>query len=60
MEPNVSTLERAFELVKTGRYLDVGQIKLRLQQEGYAPDQIEGRSLYRQLQAMIRGANHRA
>jgi hypothetical protein len=56
MDPNVTPLERAFQLAKTGQFLDVAGIKLRLKQEGYAQDQIQGRSLYRQLQGIIRGA----
>ena len=60
MEPNVTPLERAFQLAKTGRYVDVGEIKLRLKQEGYAQDQVQARSLNRQLQELIRVAVDRA
>ena len=54
MNPNVSSLERAFQLAKSGRYPDIWQIKLRLKSEGYAQDQVEGRSLLRQLREIIR------
>lgn len=56
MEPNVSTLERAFQLAKTGQYPNIWQIKIRLKSEGYDQDQVEGRSLQRQLRAIIRMA----
>ncbi len=54
MEPNVTSVERAFQLARTGRYSDVEQIRKRLKQEGYAQDQIAGRSLFRQLLEIIR------
>lgn len=56
MEPNVRPIERAFQLAKTGRYVDVGEIKQQLNQEGYSNNQIEGRTLIRQLQEIIRVA----
>jgi hypothetical protein len=59
MEPNVTSVERAFQLARTGQYFDVARIKLKLKEEGYSQDQIARRSLYRQLQAIIRGAIQR-
>jgi hypothetical protein len=57
MEPNVTALERAFQLAKTGRYLDIAHIKQQLNQEGYSHNQIAGRTLIRQLQEIMRGAS---
>jgi hypothetical protein len=57
MKPNVTALERAFQLAKTGRYLDIAHIKQQLNHEGYSPNQIEGRTLIRQLQDIMRGAS---
>ena len=33
VKPNVNTLERAFELARTGEFAKIDQIKTRLQQE---------------------------
>jgi hypothetical protein len=44
MDPNVSTLERAFELAATGRFLTVSEIKLRLHRGGYHHESSTGRS----------------
>ena len=59
MDPNVTALERAFQLAKTGQYLGVVEIKQQLNQEGYSHNQIEGRTLIRQLQEIIRVAIQR-
>ena len=45
MKPNISTLERAFELAATGLFSTVTEIKLRLAREGYQFEQVEGRNL---------------
>jgi hypothetical protein len=52
-------LERAFELARSGDYASVSDIKKQLQKEGYSVAQIIGRSLSRQLQALLRGAQLR-
>lgn len=54
MQSNVTALERAFQLAKTGQYLDVSQIRQRLRFEGYDQGQVEGRSLLLQLRDIIR------
>jgi hypothetical protein len=46
-------------LAKTGQYLGVVEIKQQLNQEGYSHNQIEGRTLIRQLQEIIRVAIQR-
>ena len=53
MEPNVSPIERAFQLAATGRFATVTEIKLRLAAEGYRASQVEGRSLSKQLAETI-------
>jgi hypothetical protein len=53
MDPNVSTLERAFQLAASGRYLKVAEIKLALDREGYRSLLVEGPALTRQLMAAI-------
>jgi hypothetical protein len=53
MDPNVSALERAFQLAATGRYLTVTEIKLHLHKEGYNYEQIEGPVLRDQLKEIM-------
>jgi hypothetical protein len=57
MDHNITALERAFQLAKTGTYPTVQDIKQKLKSEGYAQNQISGPTLYRQLREIIRGAN---
>jgi hypothetical protein len=44
-----TTLERAFELARTGDCLGIAQIRAQLRAEGYSLGQLEGPSLARQL-----------
>ena len=53
MKPNVSPLERAFELAASGRYSTVSEIRLKLMREGYYYEQVEGPELSKQLVAAI-------
>jgi hypothetical protein len=53
MDPNVSTLERAFQLAATGRYLTVTEIKLQLSREGYRHELVNGPALAKQLLAAM-------
>jgi hypothetical protein len=53
MEPNKTALERAFELAQTGRYLEIGEIKLRLHAEGYSTEAVTGPTLYDQLKRLM-------
>lgn len=57
MRPNITALERAFELAKTGRYASSSEIKQVLTREGYGTSQIMGPTLMRQLREII--AAHR-
>lgn len=49
MNPNVSEIERAFQLAKSGAYRSIDEIKKRLAAEGYWGRHITGRVLLRQL-----------
>ena len=53
MEPNKTAIERAFELARTGLFLEVVEIKERLRGEGYFTDTITGPLLYEQLKSLI-------
>jgi hypothetical protein len=53
MEPNISAVERAFQLAASGRYLTVSEIKSTLAREGYRHQLVEGRQLAKQLVAVI-------
>jgi len=53
MQANTTAIERAFELAKSGRYVNVGEIKYRLHVEGYFADAITGTQLCEQLKAII-------
>jgi hypothetical protein len=52
----ITTLERAFQLAKSGRCRSIQEVRLQLSCEGYSPEQITGRALSRQLLALIRAA----
>jgi len=56
MEANLSALERAFRLARSGQVTDVKGIKVQLKREGYDFGQITGSVLIRQLQRVIRAA----
>jgi hypothetical protein len=53
MESNVSALERAFDLARSGKYKTVSDIRLRLKQEGYSDAQLIGPGLQKQLRTII-------
>ena len=56
MDMRLTALERAFELARSGTCSTVSDIVRRLKQEGYSVTQVEGRSLKRQLEGLIRTA----
>lgn len=47
-----TTLERAFELARTGDYVGIAEIRAQLKVEGYSLGQLEGPSLMRQLREL--------
>lgn len=51
-----TAIERAFELARGGRASNVAEIIAVLKREGYYSDQIQGRSLVRQLKTLILSA----
>lgn len=51
-----TTLERAFELARTGEYRGLPEIRAQLRTEGYATAQLEGPSLVRQIKAICTAA----
>jgi hypothetical protein len=56
MDFHLTTLERAFQLARSGRYASVAEIKKQLSAEGFSPSQVTGRVLSRQLKDLIREA----
>ena len=53
MSFRMSSLERAFQLAESGLAESTGALRVMLKKEGYEPRQLEGRSLIRQLKAII-------
>jgi len=47
-----TTLERAFELARSGDFESLSDIRAQLKNEGYALAQLDGRSLQRQLRQL--------
>jgi len=56
VEPNTTAMERAFALANSGRYVNIAQVKARLNAEGYWPDAITGPQLRSQLKVVIDAA----
>ena len=56
MEPQKTTLERAFELAREGKCRRVSEVILRLDHEGYMGKEIQGRALRSQLSRLIKEA----
>ena len=54
MNSNMTSLERAFELAKSGECESITDIVRRLKSEGYSTAQITGPTLSRQLRAHIK------
>jgi DNA-binding XRE family transcriptional regulator len=59
MKAGVSTLERAFELARSGTVLNVNDIKRALDHEGYSSKSVLGSALVKQLLATIRAERER-
>jgi hypothetical protein len=60
MQPHVSSLERAFQIAKSGAAPSVADIIRSLKQEGYTVEALEGSSLRRQLVGLLKDAKARA
>ena len=53
MDYNITPLERAFQLARSGRCASTMDIKRTLRMEGYSLEQIDGTALHRQLAGLI-------
>lgn len=60
MDTNKTTLERAFELARSGRYHGISELKRAISAEGYTASQLDGPSLRRQLNDLMKAANQPA
>ena len=56
VELRMTTLERAFELARSGEFANIYRLKQRLSKEGYGVDQLTGPLLLAQIKSLIRGA----
>jgi hypothetical protein len=54
MSPRQTSLERAFELARSGECANLAELRERLKAEGFASQQLEGPSLLRQLRELCR------
>ena len=54
--PDVSVIERAFQIAKSGQVASILDLKKQLSREGYTTAAITGRTLTTQLQLMMRAA----
>ena len=59
MDPNVSTLERAFALAASGRFHRVSDIRLQLHRESYSYELVQGPVLAKQLTEAMEQAHRR-
>jgi hypothetical protein len=57
---NVTSLERAFQIAKSGDCKSVADLKKQLRRERYSLDKITGRTLSKQLEALIKAARGRS
>jgi hypothetical protein len=60
MHEHTTTVERAFELARSGQFGTIKDVCQRLEQEGYSAKQIEGPILEDQIRELIRGAAARS
>jgi hypothetical protein len=56
VDQNVTALERAFQLAKSGNVATMDALKHQLKTEGYSVTTITGKALTRQLRALIHGS----
>ena len=59
MDPNVSTLERAFALAASGRFHKLSDIRLQLHREGYNHNMVQVPALTKQLADAMEQAHQR-
>jgi hypothetical protein len=56
MDQNITALERAFQLAKSGDFATIEAIRSKLKAEGYSVAQIVGKALIKQLRDAVRVA----
>jgi hypothetical protein len=56
MDPSKTALERAFDMARSGKFLNAGEIATAVKREGYPDGQVDGRALRSQLTAIIKEA----
>lgn len=56
MKHDVTAIERAFQMAKSGEFASVADIRKQLKLEGYTVEHITGRALSKQLAGLIRAA----
>jgi hypothetical protein len=59
MHQRMTTMERAFDLARSGRFTNLSEVMTSLNREGCSPSQIEGPLLKRQLTDLIKAARRR-
>ena len=59
MDPNLTAIERAFQIAKSGDSESMDSIRRVLKKEGYQVEYINGPSVRRQLMGIIRNAKAR-
>jgi hypothetical protein len=59
MDHRVTALERAFQLARFGQVSELSDIVEALRREGYSTDQMQGRTLRRQLTDLIKAAREK-
>ena len=57
MKQNVNTVERAFELARTGKFRSIEKIRACLRREGYSAELVVGKYLSAQLNDLMRQAD---
>jgi hypothetical protein len=54
LQSNKTTLERAFELARSGKYRTIRELIQQLSSEGYSAEQVEGKQVRTQLLRLVR------
>lgn len=60
MEPQMTTLERAFQLAKSGGCKTIEELRKALREEGYSTSHIMGPSLTKQLRALMKRGDEKS
>lgn len=60
MQPNLTTIERAFQLAESRKCSTIEELRKALGAEGYSPNQIMGGVLTKQLRDLMNGGSEKA